>query len=92
MVRRCKRKKIPKTLRIAVWDKWFGLKKGQVKCPICLNIKICQLDHDIGHIKAISKGGSYHINNLIPLCRLCNLSIGVMNIKRFMKKWYNRKL
>lgn len=89
MVKRLyQRKQIPKCIRVDLWDKWFGLAMGKVKCPVCKHRDILQMDHEVGHIQAVAKGGSNCINNLVPICRLCNTSMGTMNLVIFTKKWY----
>ena len=92
MPKRCKRKPIPKSIRVELWNKWFGLKTGRVKCPVCRFRYILQIDHEVGHIKAVARGGKNILNNLVPICRICNGSMGVMNLVKFTKKWYKRSI
>jgi len=75
--RRNKRKdRIPKALREQVWLKHCG-EVYSIKCPViwCKN-KITVHDFQCGHNIPESKGGSTRIDNLIPLCSRCNLSMG----------------
>ena len=80
-----KRKKtIPKALREQVWLKQIG-KKYQAKCPIgwCTNT-ITVFDFQSGHIIPESKGGPTTLENLMPLCSRCNLS---MNNQYTITEW-----
>lgn len=84
------KKKIPKALREQVWLKNFG-KVFQHKCYIswCENI-ITVFDFQCGHNISESKGGSTTIDNLLPICSRCNLS---MNNKYSIDEWekFNNK-
>lgn len=68
--------KIPKALREQVWIKRFG-KTFSHKCstPWCQNI-MTVFDFQCGHDIAESKGGHTILENLIPMCARCNLSMG----------------
>jgi hypothetical protein len=70
-----KKRKIPKALREAVWVKHAG-PVFQHKCltPWCQNV-ITAFDYQTGHNVPESKGGSTTIDNLIPICARCNLSM-----------------
>jgi 5-methylcytosine-specific restriction endonuclease McrA len=71
-----KKKPIPKAIREQVWLQ----KAGQVfemKCPVvwCEN-RINSFDFHAGHNIPERKGGKTTIENLIPICSRCNLSMG----------------
>lgn len=68
-----------------VWDKWIGEEIGKTKCPCCKMSEITQLTFIAGHIHAESRGGEYSVENLIPICQSCNLSMGTKNMHEFMK-------
>jgi hypothetical protein len=70
-----KKKKIPSALRQQAWMKQFGIL--EFKCPVswCQN-KISPFSFDTGHNIPESKGGKTTIENLIPICRSCNLGMG----------------
>ncbi len=67
--------KIPKALREQVWLKEFG-KIYIAKCPTtwCEN-KITVFDFQCGHDIPESKGGETILENLVPICSRCNLSM-----------------
>ena len=82
------RKKIPKSIRMKLWNLYFGLDIGKVCCPVCRERDIYQMDHEVGHIKARAKWGSNNICNLIPICSMCNKSMGTTNLITYSKKWH----
>ena len=84
------RKSIPKPLRVQVWNKYIGEEKGIGKCNVC-STEIKVSNFDCGHIIAAIDGGEDIINNLVPICRLCNLSMGKENLNDFKQKYFNNK-
>jgi hypothetical protein len=71
-----KKKKIPRALREALWLKHFG-KQFEAKCSIswCANT-ITVYDFQAGHNVPECKGGTTTLDNLVPICSRCNLSMG----------------
>jgi len=68
--------KIPKALREQVWKTSMGEKyDGKCRVTWCSN-KISVFDFEVGHNIPESKGGKTDINNLVPICRQCNGSMG----------------
>lgn len=63
-------------MREQVWLRTIG-KSFESKCPIqwCQNT-ITVFDFQAGHNIPESKGGKTSIENLIPICSRCNLSMG----------------
>jgi hypothetical protein len=80
-----KKRKIPLAMRIKVWNKHIGEDIGKSKCLCCKERDITQLNFDCGHIIAESKGGKMSINNLLPICRICNSSMSNMNMHDYQK-------
>ncbi len=68
--------KIPKALREQVWLKQYG-KHYTAKCATtwCEN-KMTVFDFQCGHDIPESKGGETILENLVPICSRCNLSMG----------------
>jgi len=66
---------IPKALREAVWITHAG-RTFEKKCltPWCPNI-MSVFDFQTGHNIPESKGGPTTIDNLVPICSRCNLSM-----------------
>ena len=71
-----KKGKIPKALREALWLKHCG-KSFEVKCHTtwCQNL-ITAYDFQAGHNVPECRGGATTLDNLIPICSRCNLSMG----------------
>ena len=71
-----KKKKIPRAVREAVWLHHCG-RRFERRCltPWCKN-SITVFDFQTGHNIPESKGGTMTLDNLIPLCSRCNLSMG----------------
>jgi len=83
-----KKKNIPKSLKIDVWNKYFSKLSG--KCICCGIRKISAISYEAGHIVAEKEGGKTDVNNLVPVCGTCNKSMSIKNLKSFMKESYNR--
>lgn len=70
------KQRIPKALREQVWLKYMG-RAFDANCTTawCRN-RITVFDFHVGHRVPESKGGATTIDNLVPLCSRCNLSMG----------------
>lgn len=75
---------IPKALRQQVWVQYNG-KVFEKKCNIkwCTN-NINVFNFHVGHNIPRSKGGTLDLNNLVPICSNCNLS---MSDKYSIDQW-----
>jgi 5-methylcytosine-specific restriction endonuclease McrA len=78
------KQKIPKALREQIWLRDMG-KKYEGKCKIiwCEN-KISVFDFQCGHDTPESHGGETILENLVPICSRCNLS---MSNTYTIKEW-----
>lgn len=92
--KRPKKQNIPKALREQVWINYIG-EKFDSKCYVTwCNNRITCFGFDCGHNIPESKGGQTNIENLRPICRNCNLSMGnSFTIDNWdsafqTKKWY----
>jgi len=67
---------LPKRIREVVWNTYNG-ETYSSKCyvPWCSNM-INVFNYQVGHDIPESKGGTYDIGNLRPICSNCNLSMG----------------
>ena len=83
----CRRKSCPKAVKEAVWRKYNGNKMNG-KCYVC-KVPITFTNFEVGHNKPYSKGGKWTINNLRPICRSCNRSMGTMTIEAFKRKYFS---
>ena len=75
-VRRSPRRAASKDFRVQVWAKYIGMKYGEIKCPLCQVIEIQQLDFICGHVQPHAEGGELTIENIRPICSVCNGSMG----------------
>ena len=74
-IQRFQKAHIPKALREQVWIQHYGTVFHN-KCPTCwCQNKINVFDFQVGHNVPESKGGSTTIDNLVPICGRCNLSM-----------------
>jgi hypothetical protein len=76
------RPKIPKALRALVWNTHIGEDKGTAKC-IC-GSKMSQLNFESGHVVSVACGGGSTLDNLRPICGMCNKSMGKSNYFEFV--------
>ena len=84
-----KRRKIDKPTRDAVWIKYMR-NKVEGKCYCCKIRTIHFTDFQVGHNKAVAKGGKDNISNLRPICASCNRGMGTMSIESYRKKYYTK--
>lgn len=83
-----KKSAIPKSLKKLVWDTYIGPNIGISKCMCCLHQDIRQIDFHCGHVISECSGGSKTIENLVPICSQCNLSMGRQNLNEFKLKYF----
>jgi hypothetical protein len=81
-----KREQIPKCVRNALWINYFQNQR-EGKCQCCLRETISIGNFHAGHIKAHINGGSISLDNLVPICMLCNLSMTKHDLKEFIAKY-----
>jgi 5-methylcytosine-specific restriction endonuclease McrA len=84
-----RKKSIPKSLKKQTWDKWIGPSIGATKCLCCGHEEIRQIEFHCGHIISEVDGGSTTVDNLLPICAQCNLSMGKMNLYDFKKEYFS---
>ena len=78
-------KTISKVLKIKIWDTYIGENERTGNC-FCCKKKNIKVEHfEAGHVIAKSKGGKNTLENLRPICSLCNKSMGNKNMKEFIK-------
>ena len=81
------RRPIDKSTKDAVWFRYMG-KKSEGKCYCCRIRTIHITDFQVGHNKAVAKGGRDNISNLRPICGPCNRGMGTMSIEKYRAKYY----
>jgi len=80
------RKSIPKSLRMELWKNFFG-HRYYGSCFVCKS-QIKKDYFEAGHVTSVAEGGSDTLENLRPICKTCNLSMGTMNLNDFKKKYH----
>ena len=81
------KEKIPKAVRNSVWRIYFKNKITGL-CQCCKIEKISYASFHSGHIKSERSGnGTVSLENLRPVCMMCNLSMGQMDMNEFIKKY-----
>ena len=81
------RKTITKSLRNQVWLKYMR-NNAEGKCYCCRMRTIHFTDFQVGHNKAVARGGKDNISNLRPICGPCNRGMGTKSIEWYRKKYF----
>ena len=79
-----KRKALPKSIRIQVWLRHVG-EVFTAKCRCCFQTSMNVFNYHTAHIVSVARGGQEHLDNLLPTCAQCNLSMGTRNLYEFQK-------
>jgi hypothetical protein len=77
---------IPATVKNTLWRKYFN-ENITGKCCCCKVENISIKNFDCGHVISEKNGGIVKLDNLKPVCRLCNSSMSTMNMDEFIKKY-----
>ncbi len=80
------RKSIPKSVKNELWGNHFG-HNFHGRCFVCKR-KIERDYFEAGHVKAVATGGSDTLDNLRPICRTRNRSMGTMNLSDFKQRYH----
>lgn len=81
------RRAIPKAIKTALWDIYHpGKLKG--KCYCCKN-EIDARSFEAGHIIPHCQDGPDTVDNLVPICRVCNNSMGSMHLNEYMARYHS---
>ena len=81
-----KRKPVPKKAKIDSWYTYIGKDRGSHPCLCCHKIQITQSDFHAGHIIPASRGGDESITNIVPICSMCNTSMGAYHMVDFQRR------
>jgi len=80
------KEKIPASVKNTLWSNHFD-NSIQGNCQCCKTEVISKNNFDCGHIISEKNGGKVHLDNLKPICRSCNSSMGTTNMNDFMTKY-----
>jgi len=81
---------VSNSLKKKLWNNWkisICNTDELVPCPCCESELICGYDFHAGHKISFKNGGSTSLDNLIPLCSSCNLSMGTMNYEDYKENF-----
>lgn len=81
-----RKKAIPLSLKRAVWARWIGDDVAKTKCLCCKVQEIHIMSYHCGHVVAEKRGGGTVVDNLRPICQMCNSSMGTKNMNVFMRE------
>ena len=80
---KAKKKTIPKVMKDLCWSKYVGETIGKTPCICCETNEIKMNDFQCGHVIAEANGGTITVDNLRPICKACNVSMGTENLNEF---------
>ena len=81
--------KVSASKKQKVWNTYIGKGNGESLCICCRSNTIDPFTFHCGHIIARANGGLDDITNLRPICSICNLSMGKVNMRTFAKQQFN---
>jgi 5-methylcytosine-specific restriction endonuclease McrA len=81
------KKQIPKAVKSHIWDHYIGRHINEHRCLCCKKAYIRNTDFVTGHVISEANGGTLEINNLRPICAVCNNGMGHMNMVDYVKKY-----
>jgi 5-methylcytosine-specific restriction endonuclease McrA len=84
---RYSKKQIPKAVKSHIWDHYIGRHINEHRCLCCKKAYIRNTDFVTGHVISEANGGTLEINNLRPICAVCNNGMGQMNMVDYVKKY-----
>ena len=82
-----KKQPIPPKLKDQLWVKFFG--NSITGACMCCGTLLKNTSFHAGHVIAEAKGGELTLNNLVPVCKSCNSSMGVMNLYEYKEIFYS---
>jgi len=74
---------IPKSTKKHLWDKYFTSVFTPM-CPLNCGTHLNPFDFVAGHIISRKNGGSDSVDNLLPICALCNGSMSFHNLDDYV--------
>jgi hypothetical protein len=86
-----KRKTISAPVRRKVWSTYIGEEIGKSKCLCCNDVTITPFMFECGHVISDHDGGTASVENLRPICSLCNRAMGSKNMEVFMTEKFFKK-
>ena len=85
--KKSKKKTIPKHIKTLIWNKYIGEDIIKHRCLCCKKETIKNTDFEAGHVLSVFNGGTNELDNLRPICRPCNASMGTMHMVEYIKMY-----
>ena len=82
------KKYIPKKVKNDAWDKYIGKTVAVAPCLCCRRTEIEQKKFTAGHIISEFNGGKVTLDNIVPICDSCNLSMATQNMDEYILEYY----
>jgi hypothetical protein len=84
-----RKSKISQAIRIVCWNTYVGEDIGKTHCLCCKTNSITQHNFHCGHVTAEANGGKLQVENLRPICAVCNNSMGTTSMAQFALEHFN---
>lgn len=77
--------RVRNNIRQLVWNTYVGAQRGEAYCYCCGSTRISPFHFECGHVVARARGGLDSVENLRPICGLCNRSMGTSDLHEFQR-------
>lgn len=74
------RPRVPRAVRVQVWIKRNGPESRIGSCFTCKDPSLTYDSFECGHVTSFCLGGPTTVDNLEPICAMCNRDMGIMNL------------
>ena len=71
----------------AVWNTYVGMIQNIGICFCCNSELISRGNFECGHVQSRAENGDTTVQNMRPICSLCNKSMGTKNMEDFMNMY-----
>jgi hypothetical protein len=90
--KRKSKRSIKPRIRREVWNTHIGEDVAISMCMCCETIKITQHHYICGHVVADCNGGTQDVENLRPICAMCNDAMGHENMAEYKMAHFSTML
>jgi hypothetical protein len=88
MFKPSKKSYIPQSVKNETWDKYIGQSVDTAKCLCCNTTDITRTTCHYGHVISERMNGPTCSENIRPICRTCNLSMGTQNMCYYQQRYH----
>jgi hypothetical protein len=81
------KQRIPAAVRAQVWCLYIGRDIAHLPCPLCGLNEISMLGFECAHVVAECHGGPTTVDNLRPICKMCNASMATDDMRTFIQTY-----